>query len=818
MPLASLDVRGLDPEELERALPRPTAAPGGRGDDPQGDRVAQRVAEILDKVRTEGDMALIELTTLLDGVAEPVLTVPEGDLRRAAEEIPQALLQSLEFAWERVVAFHRHQAGGQLTTFDDGVVLIDELVRPVARAGLYAPGGRAFYPSSVLMCAAPAQVAGVGELALCIPPGSDGRVPAAALAAAHVAGITEVHPIGGAQAIAAMAFGTSSVRRVDVVVGPGNRYVAEAKRQVAGSVGVAAAFAGPSEVVVVADGSSPVEWAAIDLVVQAEHGPDGLAFLVTWSEDLVGQVSEAVDRMVEVSSRRSELLETIGSGGFAVLVEGPEQAITVANIIAPEHLELQVNDARRLADQVRSAGVVFVGPWAPASVGDYVAGTNHVLPTARTARFSQALRVDDFRTHIGVVSVNRQGLEKLAPHVVEIALAEGLEAHAGSVGLRFDDSSRSASDVEWVGHDSGARLPEMRSDLVAMKGYHSAQVEVAVRLNVNESPYPPPASWLSELKEQLDLIGFNRYPDRSAWQLREAIAAHEGVEPDQVFCANGSNEVLQSILLAYGGSGRSVAVFEPTYALHRHIAMLTATTVHTGWREDDLTLAADVVDRVVEEWSPVVTFLCSPNNPTGRTEPEELIAHVLSTVPGLVVVDEAYGQFSGRSAIDLARDKTPGYERLVVARTFSKTWSMAACRLGYLVAHPEVVSACEAVVLPYHLDAITQAAGVLALRHEREMRERVASIVSERKRLATAMAELDVQMWPSDANFILFRPLHRDAGQVWSELLDRQVLIRDCSGWPGLTGCLRVTIGTPEENDMFIGALSESLDKTGRPL
>jgi histidinol dehydrogenase len=816
MPLAPLDVRGLDTGSLERVLPRPSATPGGSGEGSTGAVVAQRVSEILEQVRTGGDKALVELTTRFDGVADPVLSVSPTDIESASAAIPKELAESLEFAWRRLLAYHRHQAGRGRDTFDDGVVLIDELVRPVARAGLYAPGGLALYPSSVLMCAAPARVAGVSELALCVPPGRDGLVAPSVLAAARVAGIEEVHPIGGAQAIAAMAFGTQSVKRVDVVVGPGNQYVAEAKRQVAGSVGVAAAFAGPSEVVVVADGSSPCEWAAVDLVVQAEHGPDGLAFLVTWVEDLIGEVSREVDRLVEASPRRAELEATIGSGGFAVLVDGPEQAIAVANTIAPEHLELQVADARRLADQVRCAGVVFVGPWAPASVGDYVAGTNHVLPTARTARFSQALRVDDFRTHIGVVSMGSRGLSTLAPHVVEIALAEGLAAHAESVQMRLEEADAESVQTRLDIAARAPNLPEMRHDLVAMKGYHSPQVEVKVRLNTNESPYPPPASWLSELTEELCAIDFNRYPDRAALGLREALATHEHVQRDQVFCANGSNEVLQSLLLAYGGPGRSVAVFEPTYALHRHIAMLAATPVHTGWREENHSVSIEVVDRVIREAAPVVTFLCSPNNPTGRSEPEELISQVLERAPGLVVVDEAYGQFAETSAVDLIRGEVPGFERLVVARTFSKTWSMAACRLGYMVAHPQVVSACETVVLPYHLDAVPQAAGVLALRHGSEMRERIESIVSERKRLAEMVSDLDVESWPSDANFILFRPLSRDVRQVWSEVLEEQVLIRDCSGWPGLTGCLRVTVGTPEENDLFVGALRKSLEKGSR--
>jgi histidinol-phosphate aminotransferase len=288
------------------------------------------------------------------------------------------------------------------------------------------------------------------------------------------------------------------------------------------------------------------------------------------------------------------------------------------------------------------------------------------------------------------------------------------------------------------------------------------------------------------------------------------------VEPDQIFCANGSNEVLQSLLLAYGGQGRSVAVFEPTYALHRHIAMLTATGVVTGWRAPDHSIDAEVADEVLAT-SPVVTFLCSPNNPTGRSEPRELVCEILTKTPGLVVVDEAYGQFSATSAIDLARENMRGSERLVVVRTFSKTWSMAALRLGYMIGHPDVVSACEAVSLPYHLDAVAQVAGVLALRHEPAMRTRIATIVEERTILESELGKLQVETWPSDANFVLFRPTSREARQVWSDLLEEEVLVRDCSGWRGLSGCLRVTVGTPEENVRFLTALKKSLAKVGGP-
>jgi histidinol-phosphate aminotransferase len=345
----------------------------------------------------------------------------------------------------------------------------------------------------------------------------------------------------------------------------------------------------------------------------------------------------------------------------------------------------------------------------------------------------------------------------------------------------------------------------VRPDLAELTGYHSPQVDVEVRLNTNESPLPPPDEWLTELRAELGRIDFNRYPDRAATALRAAVAEYHGVDPARLFCANGSNEVIQCLLLAYGGAGRSVALFEPTYALHRHIASLTATAVVSGWRGPDYTLDLDVVDALFDAHAPTITFLCSPNNPTGRAESAETMAHVLERAPGLVVVDEAYGQFAPSSALDLWRAGVPGSDRLVVLRTFSKTWSMAACRLGYLVADAAVVGACDAVALPYHLDAVTQAAGRVALLNE------------ERGRLAAALADLPVESWPSDANFILFRPLARSARRVWDDLLGSSVLVRDCSTWPGLDECLRVTVGTPPENDRFLLALRSSLGTGAAP-
>jgi len=430
MALRRLDLRGFagTRRELTDLLPRPVD---------EQDRSSDTVAAIIAEVRAGGDDALRACTSRFDKVDVDELRVPADEVRAALDRIPADLQEALDVAHDRILAYHAHEAGDVPDDFTSGGVTVSHLVRPVARAGCYAPGGRARYPSTVLMCAVPAQVAGVEEIVLCVPPGPDGRVDDATLAAAAVAGVDEVYRVGGAQAVAAMAYGTGSIAPVDVIVGPGNRYVAEAKRQVSGVVGVASAFAGPSEVVVIAGPDTPPAYAAIDLVVQAEHGPDGLAWLVTWSEDLIDAVDAAVDRIVADSPRRADLEATLGSGGWAVLVDGPKQAAAVSNVVAPEHLELLTKHSDSVLSHITSAGAVFCGTNAPASIGDYLAGPNHVLPTNRTARFASALRVDDFRKHIHAVRLDDEAVRTLGPHVATLARTEGLPAHAQSVELRW---------------------------------------------------------------------------------------------------------------------------------------------------------------------------------------------------------------------------------------------------------------------------------------------------------------------------------------------------------------------------------------------
>ena len=349
-----------------------------------------------------------------------------------------------------------------------------------------------------------------------------------------------------------------------------------------------------------------------------------------------------------------------------------------------------------------------------------------------------------------------------------------------------------------------------RDDLLALDGYHSPQLDVAVRLNTNESPFAPPDEFVERWLDELRAAPLHRYPDRAAQSLRDALGHHLDQPAARLFCANGSNEVLQTLLLTYGGPGRRAAMFEPTYALHSHIARITGTEVIAGERRADFSIDPAAARALLAEYAPTIVFVCSPNNPTGTVEPATTIEALLDA-PGshLVVVDEAYGEFASWSALDLVRDDRP----LVVVRTYSKVWSMAALRLGFAVAPPWVIEELEKVVLPYHLATATQIAGRLALELGSEMDDRVARLVAERERVAGALAATEgITTFASGANFVLFRPAG-DGHALWQRLVDQGVLVRDFSRWPRLDDCLRVTIGTPAENDAFLSALGTALDE-----
>ena len=404
------------------------------------EHVGQAVRDIIRDVRTRGDQALLEYTNRFDRRKVAAASALEvNDLARYRREVPQEVLAALEAAAARIRRYHEHQIQASWEFQESDGTVLGQVVRPLDRAGIYVPGGKAAYPSSVLMNAIPAKVAGVAETIMVVP-APEGHLEPVVLAAAHVAGVDRVFSIGGAQAVAALAYGTQTVPAVDKIVGPGNIWVATAKSQVFGKVGIDM-IAGPSEILVVCDGHTPADWVAMDLFSQAEHDEEAQAILIAPDAAFLDQVAASIDRMLPGMPRADIIRTSLARRGALIEVANLAEAVELINRIAPEHLELSVADPRALLPGIRHAGAIFMGRYAAEPVGDYCAGPNHVLPTAGTARFSSPLGVPDFQKRSSLIELSAEGAQHLGPLVSVLARAEGLVAHARSAELRLEDPS-----------------------------------------------------------------------------------------------------------------------------------------------------------------------------------------------------------------------------------------------------------------------------------------------------------------------------------------------------------------------------------------
>jgi histidinol dehydrogenase len=404
--------------------------------------VNDTVAAILAEVRSRGDAAVIEYTERFDRVnlTPETMRFTAAEIEAAVAACGKDTLAALRLAADRIQSFHEKQKPGELAYTDDAGVKLGQRWTAVAAAGLYVPGGTAAYPSSVLMNAIPARVAGV-ERCVMVVPTPDGVVNPLVLAAADLAGVTEIYRIGGAQAVAALAYGTDAIAPVDKVVGPGNAYVAAAKRQVFGVVGIDM-IAGPSEILVVADAENDAGWIAMDLLSQAEHDESAQSILITDDADFAGQVERAVEGHLKTLPRATIAAKSWEDFGAVILVKTLADAVPLVDRIAPEHLELAVTDPEALSARVRNAGAIFLGRYTPEAIGDYVAGPNHVLPTARSARFSSGLGVLDFMKRTTTVACDADSLARIGPAAVMLAETEGLDAHAASVAIRLNRGAR----------------------------------------------------------------------------------------------------------------------------------------------------------------------------------------------------------------------------------------------------------------------------------------------------------------------------------------------------------------------------------------
>ena len=405
-------------------------------EDPVGS-VEEPVREIIAQVRAKGDEALKHYTKEFDGVDITSVEVGQGAIDEGFRMADPMLVDILYRASERVAAFHQHQVRNSFLVNEEDGILMGQKIIPLERVGLYVPGGTAAYPSSVIMNCIPAKLAGVKEIVMVTPPGKDGKIPPNILAAARICGVNRVFRVGGAQAIAALAYGTESVPRVDKIVGPGNQFVAEAKKQVFGKVGIDM-VAGPSEILVIADGKCDPRIVAADLLSQAEHDKNASAVLVTDSEALAVAVQAAIEEQLPKLRREEIARASIDTNGKIIVADSLDTAVEIANEIAPEHLEVCVDQPFDYLDKIKNAGSIFLGRNCPEALGDYFAGPNHTLPTSGTARFSSPLSVDDFVKKTQYTYYTRPALEKAQPTVSIFAKQEGLTAHARSIDIRFD--------------------------------------------------------------------------------------------------------------------------------------------------------------------------------------------------------------------------------------------------------------------------------------------------------------------------------------------------------------------------------------------
>ena len=399
-----------------------------------------RVSAILSDVRERGDAALFEYTERFDGCSlnKDSVRVTESELEEAYSLVSPRLLEVIRASAEKIRRFHEKQKRNSWFTSEEKGVLLGQKITPLYRAGVYVPGGKAAYPSSVLMNVVPARVAGVEEIVMVTPPGKDGKINPNTLVAAHEAGVDVIYKVGGAQAVAALAYGTESIPKVDKIVGPGNIYVALAKKAVYGNVSIDS-IAGPSEILVLADHTANPRYVAADLLSQAEHDELASAILVTTSMELAREVSEEVNKFLPQLSRRAIIEKSLDNYGYILVADTMEDAIDIVNDIASEHLEIITEDPNAAMLRIRNAGAIFLGHFSSEPLGDYFAGPNHILPTNGTAKFFSALSVDDFIKKSSIISYDREALLKEKDFIMDFAKAEGLTAHANSIAVRFED-------------------------------------------------------------------------------------------------------------------------------------------------------------------------------------------------------------------------------------------------------------------------------------------------------------------------------------------------------------------------------------------
>jgi len=751
------------------------------------------VRPILDAVRERGDDALREYSLRFDGCVPDTFLLPRSERDEAAATLPEELREAIRQAHDNISRFHAAQRFEGIKVETAPGVLCEQKAVPLSRVGLYVPGGSAPLFSTVLMLGVPARLAGCGEVILCTPPGKDGRIHPAILFAAQLCGITSIYRVGGAQAIAAMACGTESIPAVDKIFGPGNQYVMAAK-QLASLSGVAIDMpAGPSEVEVLADESCNPAFVAADLLSQAEHGPDSQSLLVTTSPEVSRRVLEEVEKQLPALPRRDIAARSLANSRI-VLLSNLEQAIEFTNLYAPEHLILALENHADVAGRITHAGSVFLGNYSCESAGDYASGTNHTLPTLGYARAYSGLCLDSFIRKITFQEISPEGIRSIGHSVEQMAAAEQLDAHRNAMTLRLAACSATPEEPRRQAKPELASL--VRPNILTLSPYSSARdeysgKEASVFLDANESPYNAP---------------LNRYPDPLQRELRQKLAAVKGVPAECLFLGNGSDEAIDLVYRVFCEPGKdNVVAPAPTYGMYAVCADINNVEYRSVPLGSSFTLSASALLAATDSRTKVI-FLCSPNNPTGNLLPAEEVEQILRHFPGIVVMDEAYGDFAPEASL---RPVLTQHPRLIILNTFSKAWASAGIRLGIAMAHQDIIACFNKVKYPYNINILTQRQALAMLERREEVAAWTADILRERARLTEAVRSLKLcqELYPSDANFFLMRV--NGANRIYEELVNRGIIVRNRSRITLCENCLRISIGTPEENNRLLTALRD---------
>jgi histidinol dehydrogenase len=720
--------------------------------------VASRTSDIIQRVRSDGDVALLQLAFDLDGVRLESLEVPRSMRQRALSELDPDVRRAMERAMRNIERAHRAFAPVAVETETEPGILVGRRPDPLDCVGVYAPGGTAAYPSSVLMACVPARVAGVREVILCSPPGKNGLPAPSVLAAAELCGVDRVFALGGAGAIAAMALGTTSVPRVDRIVGPGNSYVAEAKRQLAHEVSIDSP-AGPSELLVIADESAkPIDIAA-EMVAQAEHDVNARVLALVPSTDFATDLKRAVANAL-TRTPRADTARAALAGECVRVVCSMDEALKIGAEFAPEHLLLAVADADALLPCVRNAGCVFLGTTSSVAFGDYMTGSNHVLPTGGAARRYSGLSTSDFVRWTSYQRVSPSAASRLSTDVAVFADAEGLPAHASAARARMAPPTIEPCD-----------------------------------LSDNRNLFGVAPSALRALKS-LDPSTVLPYPSGDA-ELRQAFARYLGCAPENVVTGNGSDQLIELAFRALAGAGHSVAYCEPTFSMIPRFVHWTGSAGRPVPNASNG--AADV--RALIDAGADLTYVCSPNNPTGVSTSRADLEALIAGARGIVVIDEAYAEYAGASVVDLA----PKADNLVVLRTLSKAFGLAGLRVGAAITSPFLAQRIASVRAPFSVNAVAQRIGADVLNNDVAwMNNIVRETRVAREELISGICALGLEPIPSDANFV-FIPLPAPSSHE-SRLTTHGIRVR------ALNGGIRVTVGPTHMVESFLMALRQVIE------